>query len=89
MVRGMKSASEALAALWKAARRKGYRVTSITDSQGNTRGKGSHMAYSLYDGDTLLARSLFPQRPGDMTKKTTSSIEAAFEEYLGTGWMDK
>jgi hypothetical protein len=85
MARGMKTATDALAALRKAARRKGYQVKLITDPQGNTRGKGSHIAYGLYDGDTLLARSLFPQHPGDMTKKTTGSIETAFELHLGKG----
>jgi hypothetical protein len=85
----MKTPADALAALRKAARRNNYEVKLITDAQGNTRGKGSHIAYGLYDGDTLLARSLFPQHSRDMKKKTTGSIEAAFEPHLGKGWMDK
>lgn len=89
MVRGMRTAAEALAALRKAARQKGYQVRPITDPHGNTRGKGSHVAYGLYDGSGLLARSLFPQHPGDMSKKVTASIESAFADHLGVGWMDR
>lgn len=85
----MRTAAAALAALRKAARRKGYQVRPNTDTQGNSRGKGSHVAFGLYDEGVLLARSLFPQHPGDMTKKTTGSIESAFEPHLGKGWMDK
>ncbi|WP_156046151.1 hypothetical protein [Herbidospora cretacea] len=44
----------------------------------------------LYDEDgTMLAGTVIPQHPGDLSPTVTREIEAAFEAHLGKGWMDK
>lgn len=44
----------------------------------------------LYDEEgELLVWTTIPQHPGDLAPRVTREIEAAFEPYLGKGWMDK
>jgi hypothetical protein len=89
-VRGSRTSRAALKILRKAAKERGFVVEQPTKGSGKSLGKGSHEAWALCDNSGReLARSLFPQHPGDMTWYVTRSIEEAFEEHLGKGWLDK
>jgi hypothetical protein len=89
MVSGQCSVREALKALRKAAKAAGYTVAQPTKARGRTIGKGSHQAWALYDSQGHeVARSLFPTHSGTMSPSVTRSIEQAFEEFLGKGWLD-
>jgi hypothetical protein len=45
---------------------------------------------ALYDADgTRLAWTTIPQHPGDVAPGVVRAIEAAFEPYLGRGWLDR
>jgi hypothetical protein len=86
VVRGRRTSRAALKALRKAAKERGFVVEQPTKGSGKSLGKGSHEAWALYgNSGRELARSLFPQHPGDMTWYLTRSIEEAFEEHLGRG----
>jgi hypothetical protein len=90
MVNGQRTPQQALKFLRKAAKVKGYTVAQPRKDGGKSVGKGSHEAWAIYDKDDKeIARCLVPGHRGDMSHTVTESIEGAFEEYLGKGWMDK
>lgn len=90
MVKGPKTAKQALTLLRRAARAHGYTVRQILDPRGKPRGKGSHEAWGLYDADgNLIARSQLTKHSGAMSMTVTENFEKAFESPLGEGWMEK
>lgn len=89
-MKGQRTPQQALKLLREAARARDYTVEQPKKSGGKSIGKGSHEAWAIYDEDgNELARSLFPGHRRDMSPTVTRSIEEAFEEHLGKGWMDK
>jgi hypothetical protein len=92
MAQGTKTASQAERLLRRAARRhrKGWTVDEVPGKGGRSRGKGSHKMIGLYDENRImLAWTIIPQHPGDLSSVVTREIEATFEPYLGKGWMDQ
>ncbi len=91
MTRGPVTANEAERLLRRAARRmkKDWNVGEVPGKGGRRRGKGSHKMIGLYDQDgVMLAWTIIPQHPGDLSPRVTGEIEATFEQHLGKGWMD-
>jgi hypothetical protein len=44
----------------------------------------------LYDErGIILAWTVIPQHPGDLSPLVAREIEATFEPYRGKGWMDR
>lgn len=42
----------------------------------------------LYDqSEVMLAWTVIPQHPGDLSPVVVREIEATFEPYFGKGWM--
>ncbi len=76
MVKGPKSAEEAVRLLRKAARRanRAWSVGPVTGQGGRARGKGSHVIWGLYDGDTMLAQGSVTTHPGDMSWTVTKGV---------------
>jgi hypothetical protein len=92
MVRGVKTAVQAERLLRRAARRlaKGWTVDELPGHAGRRRGKGSHKMVGLFDErGNILAWTVIPQHPGDLSPLVAREIEATFEPYLGKGWMDR
>jgi hypothetical protein len=92
MVKGPVTASEAERLLRKAARRigKGWTIGEVPGKGGRRRGKGSHRMIALYSRDgSILAWTTIPQNPGDLSPRVSRGIEAAFEPYLGKGWLSQ
>jgi hypothetical protein len=92
MAQGPVTAGEAERLLRRAARRieKSWTVKEVPGKGGRRRGKGSHRMIGLYDQDgVMLAWTTIPQHPGDLSPRVSREIEAAFEPYLGKGWMGR
>jgi hypothetical protein len=67
-----------------------WTLKEVSGKGGRRRGKGSHKMIGLYDGKgAMLAWTTIPQHPGDLSHRVSREIEAAFEPYLGKGWMDQ
>jgi hypothetical protein len=58
MVKGPKSADEAIRLLRKAVRKtnRAWSVSAVTGQSGRARGKGSHVIWAVYDGERMLAQ---------------------------------
>jgi hypothetical protein len=88
----MLTAVQAERVLRKAVRRlgKGWTVGEVPTRSGRRRGKGSHKMIGLYDeNQAMLAWTVIPQHPGDLSPLVAREIEAAFEPLLGKGWMGR
>lgn len=78
--------------LRRAARgeRKGWTVEEVRGRTGGRRGKGSHKMVGLYDqSGKMLAWTIIPQHPGDLSSVVVREIEATFEPHFGKGWMSR
>lgn len=92
MARGSITATDAEKLLRRAARRmkEDWTVSEVPGQGGRRRGKGSHKMIGLYDQNgVMLAWTIIPQHPGDLSPRVSGEIEATFEPHLGKGWMDR
>jgi hypothetical protein len=90
VVKGPKTARQALTQLRRAVRGKDLTVKQVVNPKtGKPRGKGSHEVWALYDKQgTEVARGGLTSHSGDMSWTVTRAFEEAFEQVLGEGWMD-
>lgn len=84
MVKARRTTQQALKAIRKNARKRGYTVHSLPG-----RGKGSHEMWVVCDADGKeLGRVGLTGHRGDMTWTVTRSIEQALVPIFGEGWLD-